>query len=171
MVNRSNLYGKTDYFLRIKHKPAQKELLEKARAGTLSREEIEKSGQALWIREALFDLISRDGHSQTEQINEFADRVEAAQAAAREQKYPCYRWLKPERRVKPDRGFDLEILQGEMILIDRPRGQAKVQYSLLVMNSAKLDALAAEATYVGEFTDYEYIELAAKANMERHPNT
>lgn len=155
---RSALFGKSDFFLRIKRKPAQEDLYQKVIRGELSDEEIANCGQPLWVREALTEIKQRGGKTQWQCVDEVIAQAEAAQVKASQQVYPVYEWTRGTHLVVPPKGFDLEILTGEWFLVDRPRGQVKVDYTLLNLEPAIIDELVAAGKYLGSFTDPDFIE-------------
>jgi len=156
---RSALFGKSDYFMRIKRKPAQEDLYQKVIRNELSDEEIENCGQPLWIREALREIKTRGGLTQWQCVDKVIEEAEAAQARAANQTYPVYEWTAPMMEVTPEKGMSLEVFPGNLMLVDRPRGQVKIDYSLLTLSPAKIDALLGNAKYICDSTDTGFVEL------------
>jgi hypothetical protein len=160
---RSHIYGKSDYFLRIKRKPAQEDLYQRVVAGNLTDEEIENCGQPLWVREALAEIKLRGGKTQWETINALIADTESAQEIAKNQTYPVYEWTAESFLIVPQKGFDLEVLTGEWILVDRRRNQVKVDYTLLNVDSAIIETLIGKSpNYLGEFTEVAFITSVGK---------
>lgn len=156
---RSALFGKGDYFKRIKRKPAQELLYQRAIAMELTDEEIETCGQPLWIREALRDIVARGGQTQREMIDKLIAQTEEDQRRAAAQTYPVWVWRGENQTIVPTRGFDLEIETGNFVLIDRARGQVKIDYSLLNLDDAKIQAIESRCEFVGTYTDPGFLEL------------
>lgn len=156
---RSSLYGKSDYFLRIKRKPAQEELYQKVIAGNLSDEEIENCGQPLWVREALAEIKTRGGKTQWQVVDEVIAEAEAAQARAALQEYSVYEWTKPNELIVPPKGFDYEIEPGNAFLADPLRAQVKIEYTVLTISHARMKEMIEASTFLGRFTDLGYVGL------------
>jgi len=144
---------KTDFFLRIKRKPAQEELLQKVRAGELTEQQIEECGQPLWVREALTNILLRGGQSSNEAVMEEVARREAIQAANARQTYPQYEWIGPTMELKPKRGFSYEVQPGEYVLADVGRGQIKIDYTLIIADTDLFAAIAPHLKYREDVTD------------------
>ena len=156
---RSHLFGKSDYFLRIKRKPAQELLYQRVVAGELTDDDIESCGQPLWVREALHEIKARGGKTQWQTVDAVIAATEAAQAEAAKQLYPVYQWILPMEEIIPSKGMSVEIETGDFILIDRLRGQMKVDYSLLTLEPAKMESIAMRSEFKRLATDPDFVAM------------
>lgn len=156
---RSSLYGKSDYFLRIKRKPVQEELYQKVISGNLTDEEIENCGQPLWVREALTEIKTRGGKTQWQVVDQVIARTEAAQAMAALQEYSVYEWKKANELIVPPKGFDYEIEPGNLFLADPIRAQVKIEYTVLNISHVKMQEMIDASVFLGRYTDPGYVEL------------
>lgn len=159
---RSSLYQKTDFLARMKRKPAQELLYQKAVSQTLTAEEIESSGQPLWFRTALYEMIQRDGQTHQQVINSIVERVEAAQLEASLRTYPIHQWVSSQQEIIPDKGMSVEVEPGDFILIDRQSNHVKIEYSLLQVNPAIIDFIEQNTSFVCDRTDPMFIEMVAQ---------
>lgn len=160
---RTSMMSKSDYFLRIKHKPAQKLLLDKAKSGNLTEEDIEGCGQPLWVRQALLELIENGGvtNSQraTSAANAIADAMQAASKVLPAPKFPVFEWVGPEMLIKPQRGFSYDIQTGDYFLVDIKAHQVKVNYSVLSLSSSQISSMLNVGKFIGDYTDLEYVNI------------
>lgn len=164
---RSTLFGKSDYFMRIKRKPAQEELYQKAITNTLSDEDIENCGQPLWIREALREIKIRGGKTQWQTVDQVIAEAELAQAQAALQEYSCYEWIQPAQLIVPAKGFDCEIEPGDAFLVDPLRGQVKIEYTVLNISHVKMKEMSEVSKLLGRFTDSGFVGLLTQRRKLR----
>jgi len=162
---RSALYQKTDFLARMKRKPAQDLLYQKAISQTLTAEDIENSGQPLWFRTALYEMMERDGQTHRQVIDQIVAQTEAAQLAASLQTYPIYQWTSNMYEIVPEKGMSIEVETGDYILIDRRINHVKIEYSLLQVNPAIIDFIEQNASFVCDQTDPMFIEMVAQKRV------
>lgn len=151
--------SKEEFFVKMKRKPAQEQLYQKALNGTLTEEEISSSGQNYWIQDVLRDLVKRKGLTKSQLADKLADMLVVSYEI---KLFPVYVWNHSDFTIIPEKGFSLDISKGQHMLIDKDQLQVKIDFSIMTLNSAQIEQLISNSLLVGDFSDRDFIELVGQ---------
>jgi hypothetical protein len=149
--------GSLEFFIKMKHKPAQKDLLD--RVASLTDEEIENCGQPAWIRKHLRTLRDRKGLTTNQSAAAIANLMQSNHIQLPDPKFAILEWTEPDIIVKPDgRGMAYDLQTGNIFLADTKAAQLKIEYSVLNVSSVRIQEFIKRSKIIGMMTDREYIE-------------
>jgi DNA helicase TIP49 (TBP-interacting protein) len=156
---RSAIYGKAEFFVRMNRKPAQEILYQKVLKDELTDDEIEKCGQAKWVREALFELKTRHGKTQSQVALELANNA----VTVKFRENPVYLYTGPQVTIRSKSNsklnitMDYELNTNSYILMDEKAEQIKTKDSLLQVTIHDINKLKNSSTFVNMMSDMDFV--------------